>query len=105
SPAYTPTLRLPPLSLHDALPISFAVPDRAPAQTAVLRRLDPSFVGTMLGTDRQEPMLRVGEGDVVRVRLWAGRGRRGSVVESGPDRKSTRLNSSHQISSYAVFCL
>src|SRR5207244_11989062 len=28
-----------------------------------------------------------------------GRGRR------GPDRKSTRLNSSHQIISYAVFCL
>src|SRR5258708_10337545 len=29
-----------------------------------------------------------------------GQGRRG-----GPDRKSTRLNSSHQIISYAVFCL
>src|SRR5947208_6546464 len=25
--------------------------------------------------------------------------------EPGPDRKSTRLNSSHQIISYAVFCL
>src|SRR5258708_31860918 len=25
--------------------------------------------------------------------------------ETGPDRKSTRLNSSHQIISYAVFCL
>src|SRR5947208_4719702 len=26
-------------------------------------------------------------------------------ITAGPDRKSTRLNSSHQISSYAVFCL
>src|SRR5207244_11965978 len=30
----------------------------------------------------------------------------GQLFASGtPDRKSTRLNSSHQISSYAVFCL
>src|SRR5207244_11855067 len=29
----------------------------------------------------------------------------GSVRERPPDRKSTRLNSSHQIISYAVFCL
>src|SRR5258708_13909351 len=27
------------------------------------------------------------------------------IVENRPDRKSTRLNSSHQIISYAVFCL
>src|SRR5215216_7702381 len=32
------------------------------------------------------------------------RGRRGRPPTS-PDRKSTRLNSSHQIISYAVFCL
>src|SRR5258708_30402355 len=30
---------------------------------------------------------------------------RESLVCSWPDRKSTRLNSSHQIISYAVFCL
>src|SRR5258708_27363634 len=29
----------------------------------------------------------------------------GSEEDSGSDRKSTRLNSSHQIISYAVFCL
>src|SRR5258708_17971159 len=29
----------------------------------------------------------------------------GKDVGPGPDRKSTRLNSSHQIISYAVFCL
>src|SRR2546426_3107948 len=27
------------------------------------------------------------------------------IVEPGPDRKSTRLNSSHLVISYAVFCL
>src|SRR5258708_17236455 len=32
-------------------------------------------------------------------------GRRGAANKNGPDRKSTRLNSSHQIISYAVFCL
>src|SRR5438067_3464522 len=44
-------------------------------------------------------------------RLRFGRGRRGAgrgaaaAVEDGPDRKSTRLNSSHVSISYAVFCL
>src|SRR3712207_8892995 len=32
-------------------------------------------------------------------------GRRGRQFESGQDRKSTRLNSSHANISYAVFCL
>src|SRR5258708_16579219 len=35
----------------------------------------------------------------------AGRGHRRAARNHGPDRKSTRLNSSHQIISYAVFCL
>src|SRR5207244_12374338 len=29
----------------------------------------------------------------------------GKLIQPGEDRKSTRLNSSHQIISYAVFCL
>src|SRR5438105_8565906 len=33
------------------------------------------------------------------------RGRNGSSGSGGPDRKSTRLNSSHEWISYAVFCL
>src|SRR5690242_20756740 len=34
-----------------------------------------------------------------------GRDRRRVAPECGPDRKSTRLNSSHMSISYAVFCL
>src|SRR5258708_26676221 len=40
-------------------------------------------------------------GDQVRI----GRGVRTAIFEVTLDRKSTRLNSSHQIISYAVFCL
>src|SRR2546422_6696649 len=42
-------------------------------------------------------------------RTWAGcfaiRPRRRRTITSAPDRKSTRLNSSHGYISYAVFCL
>src|SRR2546426_6662716 len=72
----TATTEIYTLSLHDALPI-YAI--------RVLR----------IDAD-----LRVIEGaDVVVVRL----GPRRSAV--GRDRKSTRLNSSHLVISYAVFCL
>src|SRR5438132_2796466 len=63
------------LSLHDALPIS-----RAPAGE---RRADP----------HPGRCARSGRAEVAGIR-------RGEV-----DRKSTRLNSSHTVISYAVFCL
>src|SRR5947207_10485113 len=63
------------LSLHDALPIS-GRPDRS----RVRRHPGRADRGT---------------------RRRTGRGDRGA----GVDRKSTRLNSSHTVSSYAVFCL
>src|SRR5258708_24646035 len=46
---------------------------------------------------------RLAQGAALRVSaaVWAGPRR----YRSKPDRKSTRLNSSHQIISYAVFCL
>src|SRR5688500_20365280 len=34
-----------------------------------------------------------------------GQGRQALALGAGPDRKSTRLNSSHLVISYAVFCL
>src|SRR5437763_3556929 len=71
------------LSLHDALPISLsdAVPARhlRGAHTRSRRFLeDPLFVAIAESTSM--PLAR-------------------------PDRKSTRLNSSHRCISYAVFCL
>src|SRR5258708_15379105 len=63
----TATTEIYTLSLHDALPISFALAQRHDPAVEVSHYLDL---------------------DVTRL-----------------DRKSTRLNSSHQIISYAVFCL
>src|SRR5207244_12176906 len=53
----------------------------------------------VVAVGRGDETLGVAEGDERAERLAAG-----SVPES-EDRKSTRLNSSHQIISYAVFCL
>src|SRR5258708_29314462 len=50
-----------------------------------------------------ELFLREGRGDQLFVSaLWR---RIAAIAETKRDRKSTRLNSSHQIISYAVFCL
>src|SRR5947208_8007875 len=75
----TATTEIYTLSLHDALPISGARPDGR-------------------GGVREGPHLaRAGARDPARPD--------GTRVSQRPDRKSTRLNSSHQIISYAVFCL
>src|SRR2546427_10835141 len=77
----TATTEIYTLSLHDALPISGG------------RR--------HAGSVRQESATRGGSRPF-------GVPRAGAIVriaDSGPDRKSTRLNSSHSQISYAVFCL
>src|SRR5207244_13596662 len=79
-PVRTPTPLIHPLSLHDALPIS------AYARFIVQRSLFPKFLAMYL------PVLQS---------LKFGH----PLLVEKPDRKSTRLNSSHQIISYAVFCL
>src|SRR5256885_4938885 len=71
-----------PLSLHDALPISPLCPRQLPHRRAAPPPLQRDH----------------------------GRGRRSRVPQQkrrrcGSDRKSTRLNSSHLVISYAVFCL
>src|SRR5690606_39650628 len=86
------------LSLHDARPISWQV--RAALEATLLD-----------GPVADVPDPLVTEHDRIRymltararraVRDWAG----GFVPAPAPDRKSTRLNSSHVKSSYAVFCL
>src|SRR2546430_8101799 len=71
----TATTEIYTLSLHDALPISHRGRPRRPGRPAVPARHPP-----------RHP-----------------RDERGGPPE--PDRKSTRLNSSHSQISYAVFCL
>src|SRR5205809_6197183 len=73
------------LSLHDALPIYH----RAERQVAAGRQPPGrAGVGARPGRGVADP-----------------RGRGGEGIRRNPDRKSTRLNSSHGYISYAVFCL
>src|SRR5258708_28500517 len=74
----TATTEIYTLSLHDALPISAQNVNRVGGA-----KISPAMAA------------RAGDGDIE-----AAAGER-----TGRDRKSTRLNSSHQIISYAVFCL
>src|SRR5258708_27433961 len=79
----TATTEIYTLSLHDALPIS--------GKAAQDVTGDPQTDKTNAATAQvQEKTQKVGSGILSKV---------------GQDRKSTRLNSSHQIISYAVFCL
>src|SRR5258708_9782726 len=98
-----PTPEISPLPLHAALPLSQLL---GPADQWALRLGAGGF------RDRGEPGLRVlaGNADLVagHVRAPTGQQVRSlgvGVVAQRRDRKSTRLNSSHQIISYAVFCL
>src|SRR5690606_41383473 len=86
-------------SLHDALPIYVLVAHRGEAHVEgrVVRQpqaaqVDPVVVGVgLVGVPRA---------------VLAGRRLRGLLGDpQTPDRKSTRLNSSHVKISYAVFCL
>src|SRR5206468_11210870 len=95
----------PPLSLHDALPISFrtrpgpstpATPPlpRPPDQAVLPSSRNPSstyFLRYTSGTFSASPSISSA--------------RSTSFSNSTRDRKSTRLNSSHDQISYAVFCL
>src|SRR5690606_41715228 len=99
-----PRSELSTLSLHDALPISFF------GWGLALLRMIP--IDRAKGRDAVDQVIRVGQ-----ERLKEGRwpllfpegtriapGKAGRY-KMGGDRKSTRLNSSHVKSSYAVFCL
>src|SRR2546426_3353831 len=81
----TATTEIYTLSLHDALPISRTEPDRAMEVTV---RMD--------GTRSFKALVRIDTPQEARYYV------NGGIL---PDRKSTRLNSSHLVISYAVFCL
>src|SRR5258708_32484898 len=90
----TATTEIYTLSLHDALPISKSsyILLRIPSDRSGSRRLTQrNLQSTVTMLDYQNPQ---------QSRLLAAASR-----AHGTDRKSTRLNSSHQIISYAVFCL
>src|SRR3712207_8432859 len=94
----TATTEIYTLSLHDALPISPREP---------LRGCHRSPRGASRRGHKLLPRPAGGRGSR---RSRASRRRRGGSAtarpqESLPDRKSTRLNSSHANISYAVFCL
>src|SRR5439155_22457896 len=78
----TPTTNIYTLSLHDALPISHG------------RRWDAEghVAGDLEGSERRSQPVLTATGTR-------------PTSASEPDRKSTRLNSSHVAISYAVFCL
>src|SRR3712207_7811268 len=87
----TATTEIYTLSLHDALPIYAAI-------TPAVRRLRAlRRIPLAPGESRRVSFTLTGDD----LRYVAQDGRR--VLE--PDRKSTRLNSSHANISYAVFCL
>src|SRR5688500_19805374 len=93
---HTPTTGIYPLSLHDALPIYVVSPRShgVPGQ--------PSFTRIPAPLRRGRTALRPRRAGAAGAGARGGdRGRRGRVL----DRKSTRLNSSHLVISYAVFCL
>src|SRR5207253_9123738 len=100
----TPTPAISTLSLHDALPISR--PLLSARQAELQRRAEPLHPGL---EGRLQPGLRRVSGRAGG-RVHSGRRstrlrRGGRSRRAGPDRKSTRLNSSHVAISYAVFCL
>src|SRR5690242_21557193 len=74
------------LSLHDALPIYWQaeLPAMAPGPHMLTLAARASHATVAAGFEVCQP---------------------GAAPPQGPDRKSTRLNSSHMSISYAVFCL
>src|SRR5699024_11834218 len=91
-----------PLSLHDALPIYGGGSDGLLGQN--IQRVSRNIQG--LDGPGQHPLGHHRSVDHIGTVQWE-KPARGYFTDlvAGPDRKSTRLNSSHVSISYAVFCL
>src|SRR5207302_11117231 len=91
-----------PPSLHDALPI-------CQPRRSQIKQQTPALFGAKPRQPHRDAAIVVNEGQVKHATVEAGDF--GYVVAASqspqiaPDRKSTRLNSSHVKISYAVFCL
>src|SRR5207244_13239183 len=98
----TSTISRHSLSLHDALPISRRATHAA--RRATQRNHTAGVPDERLaGNDGMQLVVfvRPGHADLLDERYLS----RGPEEREQLDRKSTRLNSSHQINAYAVFCL
>src|SRR5207248_6401460 len=94
-----------PLSLHDALPIFLSLAAELGVAVIAMRPLGASggLVARAPAQGKLEPLRPFGVQTWAQALLkWALSDERIDLVI--PDRKSTRLNSSHRTISYAVFC-
>src|SRR5260221_7782631 len=89
----TATTEIYTLSLHDALPISIGSTTFCVIRSMPVWRTDASTIFVLWTRFQSFPLLQVRNSES-----------RSSPATEG-DRKSTRLNSSHTVISYAVFCL
>src|SRR5207244_12661787 len=92
----TATTQIYTLSLHDALPIFYLIALAAVARVSVARRQRVLATAPVTCAAIATIGLQAGTAAAL-ARDW--------LPLLYLDRKSTRLNSSHQIISYAVFCL
>src|SRR5207247_6819066 len=91
------------LSLHDALPISIADEETSRQLKQARADLQAAIDRAALPLPSLE-LLKAAEDNLQRLEKVVGSGNV-PAVEYQKDRKSTRLNSSHEWISYAVFCL
>src|SRR5205807_10605244 len=98
-----PPIQLYTLSLHDALPIlqhwRLSLPRFLLQVCLRAIRLGRSSSSVATASRRTTPAPRSCSG------VWRLRRLQRRFARRSPDRKSTRLNSSHLVISYAVFCL
>ena len=98
-------------NLDSLIAESFALTRETSQRTLGLRHYDVQLAGGLVLNDQKIAEMKTGEGKTLVATLPAvlnaltKKGVHIVTVNDYLDRKSTRLNSSHQIISYAVFCL
>src|SRR2546430_12453549 len=96
-------IRRPPRSPLFPYPTLFRSTEQADAAPGGVARRGTEAVDPI--ADRRERVLEMGDPCRPRQHDDPDEEHEHAVAKSGPDRKSTRLNSSHSQISYAVFCL
>src|SRR5699024_11737943 len=99
---YDDTTQIYTLSLNDALPISLM------EENSEMNEVQKEMAGTVLTAEEQEMVdsfaSKIDVENTAQIMQY-GAGTQKKMADFSEDRKSTRLNSSHVSSSYAVFCL